>query len=42
MEAIIEFYIGFTEAFDDEVLKALKEKIEYTPQLERLSLFKGF
>ncbi len=42
MEAIQEFYIGFTQEFDDEVLSALKDKIEYSPQIEKLSLIKGF
>jgi len=42
MEAIQEFYIGFTQEFDDEVLLALKAKIDYSPQIEKLSLIKGF
>jgi len=41
METITELSIGFCEAFPDEVLKKLKEKIEYSQSIEKLTLKKG-
>jgi hypothetical protein len=41
MEAITEFSVGFNEEFTDEVLFALKKKIEYSLFIQKLTLKKG-